>query len=208
MKEKIKEWFEDLKWNIIWFFTDTSEDFWAKILLLMLFFPMLGFIPKINTKIIFYLYILIVIPYFNCIFKSDFFISEIKEKFDTFLPAFPRFLGAFCALIIHLAIPTCMLCGLYQKSYPSEYQYQQSYIYAFPNADYAKNYRLKANVDYDSETGYQVSKIYFDKGGSIEFNSCEDGNKKGNLFYCVSDNDERDWAFRYYGEKVQKTNTK
>ena len=79
-----------------------------------------------------------------------------------------------------------------------------SYIYAFPNKNYAKNYRIRAEVDYNSEYGYQVTKIYFNNGGYIEFNYCEDGNTKGDLFYCEAINDERDWYFRYYGEKVER----
>ena len=170
----------------------------------ILFFivPLLDYEPKI-AKIIFYLYVLITIFCIRCVLKS--FLSEEKHKehFNNLKNSLKYFLPRFCAFTFMAAILCCLSGFLYIQGYPENDQYQQSYVYAFPNKKYSKNYRLKADVNYNSESGYQVSKIYFDNGGYIEFISCENGHKKGDLFYCVADNDERNWAFRYYEEQVQ-----
>ena len=203
MKEKIIEWFNNLEKR----FPDTVPMLCWVFYILFFLAPLLDYDPKI-ARIIFYLYVLITIFCIRCVLKSFLSEEKLKEHFNNLKNSLKYFLPRFCAFTFIATILYWMLGLLYIQGYPKNNQYQQSYVYAFPNEDYAKNYRVKADLEYDSETGYQVSKIYFDNGGSIEFNSCEDGNKKGNLFYCVADNDERDWAFRYYGEKVQKTNTK
>lgn len=79
----------------------------------------------------------------------------------------------------------------------------KGYVYAFPDDTKDKNYRLKADVQKDGNE-YSIDRIYFYNGGYIEFESCEDGNKGGNSFYCTPVNDERDWTFRFYGEMIKE----
>lgn len=198
MKNKITEWFEDLKW----YFTNENSELSVIIFLLLIFFPFLAGISSINAKIILYSYLLITIFYYCFLLYHYLKNIELKENLKNFFKLLKYLVPFLLALIIQIGLPLVYLFLLHQTSYPAKYQSQQAYVYAFPNKEYSKNYRLKADMDYDSESGYQVSKIYFDNGGYIEFNFCEDGYKKGDLFFCEADNDEQEWHFRYYGEKV------
>ena len=147
---------------------------------------------SINYHITSYLYLLLVvcIMCWNC--RDEEFSNNLKIFINSAKQILPIFLGI--ALLTYL---------LYSISGMKNFSIS-SYVYAFPEKNYSKNYRVIANIDYNSDYGYQITKIYFDNGGYIEFNFCEKGNNKGNLFYCEADNDDRNWYFRYYGEKVEK----
>ena len=152
---------------------------------------------------------------FDCFFNTNYHIASYlflllfvcimcwncrDEEFSNHLKIFINSAKQILPIFFGIALLTYFL---YSISGLKNY-HTFSYIYAFPNKNYAKNYRIRAEVDYNSEYGYQVTKIYFNNGGYIEFNYCEDGNTKGDLFYCEAINDERDWYFRYYGEKVER----
>lgn len=83
----------------------------------------------------------------------------------------------------------------------SEFNFK-GYVYAFPDSEKTKNYRLVADM-YKSEGYYYVDRIHFKNGGYIDFDDCEEGNKNGEAFYCTPVDDERDWSFRFYGEMAK-----
>lgn len=200
MKEKIEERVENSKKYI----ADKNSKTGCVFFILVVFISFLADIPAINSKIIFYLCILMAIPYILGTLIS--FFSEEKEQLNNLKISLNYLLPKFLALAIIMGIIYLVILPLYTKSYPKPFQ--QSYVYAFPNADYAKNYRVKADLEFDSEDGYQVSKIYFDNGGYIEFNSCVDGYEKGDMFFCEANNDEKEWGFRYYEEKIPNKKSK
>ena len=93
---------------------------------------------------------------------------------------------------------TCLyLCGLCTQIYNEKAKYQ-GYVYAFPD-ERAKNYRLVADIEENN-----IKRIYFYNGGYIDFYTCDYFNSKGETFSCEPTEDERNWDFRYYGERVKK----
>lgn len=89
------------------------------------------------------------------------------------------------------------LYGICTQIYNEKIKYQ-GYVYAFPD-DKAKNYRLVADIEENN-----IKRIYFYNGGYIDFYTCDYFNSKGETFSCEPTEDERNWDFRYYGEKVKK----
>ena len=201
MLKKTLDYFKGLK-------DDISEiDFYSvfKILFLIMLwiypFPFM-LLAKTSFKYTGYAYLLtiILISYFCFIKVNEDINSAFINLYKSAGKAIPYIIAYF--ILFWLGPAYWSLILLHEN--PLQREYRQSYVYAFPNKDYAKCYRVKADLDYDydSDDRFQISKIYFSNGGYIEFNFCEDGNKKGDLFYCEASNDERDWYFRYYGEKV------
>ncbi|MBO6273314.1 hypothetical protein J6O48_11120 [bacterium] len=78
----------------------------------------------------------------------------------------------------------------------------KGFVYAFPDGTKTKNYRLKADMYKDGDK-YGIYTLYFNNGGCIDFDSCEDGNKNGDDFYCIPTKDNRDWYFKFYGEQIK-----
>ena len=80
------------------------------------------------------------------------------------------------------------------------------YVYAFPNKNNDKSYRLKANMEKYGNDFY-VSKIYFYNGGSITFD-IDYGyemslDKKGRMACQYHENEDKEWCFRFYGEQIK-----
>ena len=90
----------------------------------------------------------------------------------------------------------------------------KGYVYAFPNSNNAKSYRLKADLTSNNILFYQyfrVDKIYFNNGGYIDFTNQYYGDKesldaKGTLAcgYYEDDNEDKEWCFRFYGEQIKE----
>ncbi len=74
---------------------------------------------------------------------------------------------------------------------------EKIYVYAFPDDTKAKNYRLKAKL----LPNYNLT-VYFENGGYLFFEDCENFNKKGKYFYCYNEKNNETWHFKYYGEKI------
>ena len=74
------------------------------------------------------------------------------------------------------------------------------YVFAFPNAKYDKNYRLRADMEKVANR-YYVNRIYFYNGGYIDFEPDEQEDildNKGSMS-C-----NETWCFRFYGEEAKK----
>lgn len=99
--------------------------------------------------------------------------------------------------ILLFSMGCLFLYGLCTQIYNEKIKYQ-GYVYAFPD-DRAKNYRLVAEIEENN-----IKRINFFNNEYIEFHSCDYFNSKGTSFFCEPVNDDRDWHFRYYGEKVEK----
>lgn len=201
MLKKILDYFKGLK-------DDISEiDFYSVfkgLFLIMLWiypFPFM-LLAKTSFKYTGYAYLLtiILISYFYFIKVNEDINSAFINLYKSLEKALPYIIG--CIILFYIG--PAYWFDILLNGKPLKREYRQSYVYAFPNKDNAKSYRVKADLDYDSDSGMQVLKIYFNNGGYIEFDFCEDGFKFGDLFVCEPVNNEKDWYFRYYGEKVEK----
>lgn len=87
----------------------------------------------------------------------------------------------------------------------------QGYVYAFPDSNDDKNYRLKADIS-KNHNEYRVNRIYFKNGGYIDFKDHDSDPIYKNTGQCgdsVTDDEDNDWCFIFYGEQVQNnTNSK
>ena len=95
----------------------------------------------------------------------------------------------------------CFLEFIDQKICPLpmfKFKPYEGYIYAFPDSNRAKNYRLKFKK---TEYGFY---LFFPNGGSKYFENCEDFNLEGNRFSCFTENDTRDWEFRCYNIDIKE----
>ena len=203
MLEKIKVLLEEIKYQL----TDKESVFYTSIkilIVIMLWVYPLPFmlLEKTSFKYTGYLYIITIclLIYFGTINQRE----DIKNDFLDFFKLFEKVFPYIVACFILFCLGPSYWTHIFLHGKPLKREYRQSYVYAFPNKDNAKSYRVKADLDYDSDSGMQVSKIYFNNGGYIEFDFCEDGFKFGDLFVCEPVNNEKDWYFRYYGEKVEK----
>ena len=212
MCKKIKDILDEIKYQL----TDKESVFYTStkiLIVIMLWVYPIPFmlLEKTNFKYTGYIYLLTIISiiYFYFIKRNEESKSAFLNFYKSLKEALPYIIG--CIILFYLGP------ALWFNILLNEKKYHQSYVYAFPDKDNAKSYRVKADLEYEydydydedygyskNDYGYQITKIYFDNGGYIEFNFCEKGNNKGNLFYCEADNDNRDWYFRYYGEKVEK----
>jgi hypothetical protein len=122
------------------------------------------------------------------------FVSKIFEKYALFV-----FITVFFLYITYYIVLVALeLVDKYIVKLPIlEYKPYYGYIYAFPDASRAKNYRLKFKK---LEDGFY---LFFPNGGSKYFEYCEEFNSKGELFGCETENDTRDWNFRFYNERVK-----
>lgn len=122
-------------------------------------------------------------------------IMEIFEKYAVFVFSSIIFIGFwYIVTMVALELVNDHITPLQMF----QFKPYQGYIYAFPDYKHTKNYRLKFKK---TENGFYM---FFPNGGSIHFEDCVEFNDKGAGFSCSesSDKAERDWAFRYYGEKL------
>lgn len=116
-------------------------------------------------------------------------IKEIFDKYAIFVFSTAIFVGFwFCVIVACLELINNNITPLPMFKFKP----YQGYIYAFPDSDRAKNYRLKYKK---TENGFYM---FFPNGGSIYFEDCEEFNLDGYSFTCASGNDSRDWEFRGY----------
>lgn len=85
----------------------------------------------------------------------------------------------------------------------------KGYVYAFPNYNYDKNYRLEADI-HKIGSRYEVKRIYFSNGGYLDINNeyeNDDPLRKNGKLSCDGyyDTNGKEWYFRFYGETLNKS---
>ena len=162
MLKKILDYFKGLK-------DDISEiDFYSVfkgLFLIMLWiypFPFM-LLAKTSFKYTGYAYLLtiILISYFYFIKVNEDINSAFINLYKSLEKALPYIIG--CIILFYIG--PAYWFDILLNGKPLKREYRQSYVYAFPNKDNAKSYRVKADLDYDSDSGMQVLKIYFNNGG-------------------------------------------
>lgn len=119
--------------------------------------------------------------------------------------------GMWFSLIFGFIIMSCIFLATSSEDVNSiinkhEFDFK-GFVYAFPDKNHDKNYRLFADM-YKEANGYYVSKIYFYNGGYIDFEEYgEPLDKKGSMacgyLEYVDEETNKDWCFRFYGEQIQ-----
>lgn len=99
-------------------------------------------------------------------------------------------------IIILIILILCNLSTICENFNLFKPKPENVYIYAFPDVFKQKNYRLKAKMIYN-----KWIRIYFNNGGSILFDDCDEMYSNGDFFNCYSSEKDERWYFRYYGEK-------
>ncbi len=139
--------------------------------------------------------------------------GQVKDKSHKYL------IGLVCLAVISTFVYNKIQQSKHHFDINSQYCDKEfdfkGYIYAFPDDTKSKNYRLVADFskveDYDTDTEDRehyyhyitLNRIYFNNGGYIDFENCNEVNKDGELFSCTAINDDRDWSFRFYGEQIK-----
>lgn len=124
---------------------------------------------------------------------------KTNEKYFSSVVFYIIFSSIFLGVIYFVTI--CAIEFIDEKIAPIKFlrfKPYEGYIYAFPDSDRAKNYRLKFKK---TENGFYM---FFPNGGSIYFEDCEEFNLEGDSFSCYTEKDTRDWEFRCYERDIKE----
>ena len=118
--------------------------------------------------------------------------------------------------LIALTLATYYIIQINNEKQISQVKTFSGYVYAFPDANNDKNYRLKADIT-KTRNNIFVNKIYFKNGGYITFDEDynaeqNDINEDGSGYIapvnssCIPHYDaekDQEWCIRYFGEKIK-----